>query len=387
MEIRPKEAALRFTLVAFQSFAFAFAFASTSVVVFAQEFHPARTVNELARPVVETVQRVATARVVLADYDLLKQDFQNLRNLTNDQIDEWLLSKTAYVSTAQTQQNVVNTDIKVTGETAHAFRPQDYRRALVFAIDKLGLIDVKGAGSLDPAQLDHRNGLATLGEAIREFAYEKLVRLILDHSHAGFETVGSYAVLDYGFEVIHQNGSKSPAGAVLRRAHNRSVDGSVGGWSEAKALEIEKVFRKYGITSVGALRNGKYDVLNVQGNKQRAIVDFGGFLTVEKFDKPVANWDTPLHVLMTPGSSGFTAPDDALRVPFNIWGFSVSGHDDPKADNPWIWSHELADHLHDGTAQRGDAEQHVRNMLGPVRQRLYGQHCQDLLGALFRGHP
>lgn len=351
-------------------------------------YPPLRDRAGLLQPREELMVRVRNSKVVLADYAAIRRDFPALSTKSEAKIDEWLLAQTSYVSRAQAQQTDVNTPIELTGEERLALRPDDYGRAVVFPVDDAGgMMDMKGSGARYPRAGDHGDGLATLGESIREFTYEKLAHEILQNEGSALTTVQNYAVLDLGFDVRHVDGSTSPAGSVLRQAHTRSLEGSFSGWGDAKALEAELIFRKYGVTSAGALRGVQIERINIQGTKENGIVDFGGFLTVEKFEKDVRNWDTP-QILLHTTSTKFRQPDPALRVPFEIWGTSVSGIQDPKLDNVWIWSHELAKSLRNGTATRADAETHLRNLLEPVRarfqsyrQRLAHQAAQACLRA------
>lgn len=319
----------------------------------------------------EKMVRVNSARVIFADYDLLKKDFPELRAKNSLEIDQWLLENTAFISKPQAAQERVNTKISTTTEERAAFRPKDYGRAIVFKAGDSGLIDAKGAGSLFPGDWDHSNGLASLGEAIREYLYERLVNKIFKHSNSGFETVRNYAVIDLGFDIKSRNGSTSRAGMVLRQAHERST-GKFSLIENKRALKIEKLLRRYGVTSAGAYRNDYvYEWLNIQGTKDGAVLDFGGFLTVEKYEKPLIE---AFHVLpgavplITVKEARALKPDPAIRVPLNLWGSNVSGLADPSFDNPWMWSHELAESLRNGSASRENAEQHLRNLLDPVEQ-------------------
>ncbi len=158
---------------------------------------PLRDVSKIGTQAATKIIRINHARVVLADYSLIRRDFNEVGGFSDRQIDLWLLEHGGYISLNQAKQSVVNTPIPETGFESSAIRLLDYRRALIFRTSG-GLIDGKGVGSEDPRQADHQNGLATLGEMVREFAYEKLVQKIFDHSGSGLRTVGCYAVLDLG---------------------------------------------------------------------------------------------------------------------------------------------------------------------------------------------
>jgi len=343
----------------------------------------------------EEVVILSNAKIVFADYSLLRKDFPELRNISNDEIDWWLLRNTAIMSKAQASQDVVNTPIN-SYETKSAYRPPDYGRALVIPVNSpgtenpIGLIDAKGVGALKPALKDHADGLATLGECIREFVYEKMVNRVFQHSNSGIKTVGTYAVIDAGFDLRHVDQTTSPAGIVLRQAHNR-YEGKGSLFSDDDSLKIEKVLRHYGLTSAGAYRHDPVERINIQGTKSGAVLDFGGFLAVEKFTKPGKNFyryrDPKL--LIDPNLPGFVQPDESVRVPLNIWGTTVSGKEDPKLDNVWLWSHDLAKSFRNGTASRQDANQHVKNLLGPVFEKLKlspvggsSDNCVELINSI-----
>lgn len=245
---------------------------------------------------------------------------------------------------------------------------------MVFEVAPGVLIDVKGSGAKSPKQTDHANGLASLGEVIREFSYEQLVHKLFQHSQSGQRSVGHYAVIDAGFDVKFGDGRQDRAGLILRQAHTRAP-GDKSSLGIKAAVKIEKVLRRYGITSAGAYQEEPYDALNIQGTKDGALLDFGGFLAMPWFSKPAYHFDHTPEVeprrkpLLTPHGD-FVQPDEPRRVPWKVWGFSQSGKADPIADNPWIWSHDLARGLRDGTAQRKDAEQHLHNLLDPVDAQL-----------------
>lgn len=299
----------------------------------------------------EKVAKLSNARIVLADYGLIRRDFPHIRDLTNQQIDEWILNEVAYISLPQSAQTSVNTKIPISLETRSAARPPEYGRALVFEMkdptDKkniIGLIDVKGSGSLRPGQRDHGNGVATLGECVREFLYENLVRDVLDDADISAKTVGSYAVIDAGFGVVHKDGSTSPAGLYLRQAHHRVIN--PGAWLDApNRTYLQSVLHRYGIDPN----------TNIQGTTSNDIFDFGHY--VVKNDLPT------------------TVP--AKQIPFDLWGYDKSITADvgdrwfySKKDYPWQWSHELSDSLANGKANRHDAWTHFENLIKPAQAKL-----------------
>lgn len=313
---------------------------------------PERVIEDVhPQSIAEEVVRLKHARVVMADYDLIRRDFPHIRKLSNPEIDEWILNQTAYVSKPQAAQKVVNTPIEITGQTRIAQRPPSYGRALVFQMKDpknqnldIGLIDVKGSGALAPGQKDHGNGVATLGECVREFLYENLVRDVLDDADLPNKTVGSYAVVDAGFGVKHADGSSSPAGLYLRQAQHRI--NYTGSWLDPDVrTNLQSVLRKYGIDPN----------TNVQGTYNNDIFDFGHYVV----------------------KNDLVEIDSQKQIPFDVWGYDKSITTDKfdrwfysKKDNPWNWSHELADAFAGNRANRHDAWTHYLNLLNPARAKL-----------------
>jgi hypothetical protein len=342
----------------------------------AQAFTPIRNPMLLWQPVRENVRPVTSARVILADYALIRRDFPEIQHLSNSEVDAWLIRNSAFVSQQQAAQTVVNDPIPTSSEMRTAYRPREYRRAHVFVADTGGLIDAKGTGAIDPSGGSHDNGLATLGDMIREYLFEKLVHAVFEKD-GRFDTVGSYAVIDFGFDIKHPDGERSRAGIILRQAHRRYHGGPLG-TSRGKgqvvtlprelSLEIEILLRKHGITS--AQSTGRYDVMNLQGAESGAVIDFGSFLVKKDFYHRVAyaydKQGNPLiwsdDFALRPELPGFPQPLPQSQIPFEIWGYSQTGKADSKYDNPYIWSHDLAEALKTGRASRQDVEQHVRNM-------------------------
>ncbi|QDK38438.1 hypothetical protein [Bdellovibrio sp. NC01] len=343
----------------------------------------------------EDVKRVTTARVILADYELIRKDFPEIRNLSNQEIDQWLLRNTAFVSKEQAAQEVVNDKIHTDETSRMAYRPREYRRAHVFVADTGGLIDAKGTGAVDPSGGSHDNGLATLGDMIREYTYEKLIHALFVKD-GRFDTVGSYAVIDYGFDIKHPDGGRSRAGTVLRQAHTRYHDGPMGIRTRGQStmlprehqVEVETFLRQFGVTS--SVKFNGLDLVNLQGAQNGAVIDFGSFLTQEKFtntvsffyDKNGSARPSSADVIMKPGETKFIQPTHDLQIPFKIWGYSQTGKADSKYDNPYIWAHELAESLAKGHASRQDAEQHVRNLFDTAEvQNVFARihpSCQAL---------
>lgn len=340
---------------------------------------PVRNQSLFVAPVAETMLRVQTARVLIADYPLLRRDFPSLNGKSEPEIDAWLIEHVGVIAQTQAAQSVVNTPIEILHRadgqpvTHPGFRPLYYNRAHVIPVDG-GFIDIKGSGAPSPSHRSHGDGLATVGEAIREFIYQKMVQKIFTHAKLEFTTVANYGVIDYGFDVVHADGSKSPAGIVLRQAHERPDLRSGGGTdifgnfflNRENSTRVERVLRYYGMTSSGEKYGVDRDVINIQGHKNM-VVDFGSYLVRPDYVNPTFAYNeifkSNAQPLLAPGKPGWLAPNPQIRLPFTIWGYSVTGNADPKADNIWVWSHELATNIRRGNATRHDLWLHYTHML------------------------
>lgn len=320
----------------------------------AKEVHPGSQV--------EQVLRLKSPQIVIADYQLLRRDFPHLEKLSDPEIDKWLLKETGYISMPQQAQTVVNSKIPIlVGQERKAFRPPEYGRALVYEVydkDKLlGVLDVKGAGGLTPSHASHSSGTMTLGEALREFSYEKMVTSVVDHTGIDKKVVGAYAVIFPGFDVVHENGSKSPAGFYVRQAHRRMTTAESkltreprgNGWMESAWRErYRSLLNKYGIFA-----NNNY-----QGTLNNDLFDFGHYIVRDDL----------------PNS------DKKLLVPFDRWGFDnpnkepiFSGEDRwkfSKRDRPWNWAHETAQAFAEGRANRHHVWMYHFNLVDPVQKKL-----------------
>lgn len=309
----------------------------------------------------EEVNRLKNAEVLIADYELIRKDFPELSKLSNPEIDDWLIEQTAFISKDQSSQEIVNSKILITDETRQALRPPEYGRALVYEVNKenkkIGLIDVKGAGGIEPSFASHKSGTMTLGEALREFSYEKMITNVVKHSAIENKVVGSYGVIYAGFDVIHQDGSKTPAGLYLRQAHRRRtraenasrglVQGN--GWLDKKWRDrFQQLMNKYGI----------YADNNYQGTINNNLFDFGHYIIRNDLERA----------------------DEKILIPFEQWGFDKSEDEAinsvtdrwrfSKRDRPWIWSHETAEAFVKRKASRHDVWMNHYNLLKPVQEKL-----------------
>jgi hypothetical protein len=214
----------------------------------------------------------------------------------------------------------------------------------------------------------------TTFEALREFFVEKKIEQILLDARSKFKTVGTYAVFDYGFSVIHADGSKSPAGAVLRQAHTRRPTDHQeelgNSFLPAKdGIEAEMTVRKYGITFSGegnwrkdieeAL--GPADALNVQGNYRHEIVDFGTVRIVSSFFRTLYHYGDFLYKqwgrkepITNPGEAGFIQPDPKLALSVDEWGRPDNSELNLKEDQIGVFTRQLAQDFLKGKVTRSD---------------------------------
>ncbi len=316
------------------------------------------------------------AKVVVANYELLRKDFSHLKHFSNEQWDQWLIKNAGYISTEQQKQTYVNTQIPANLEQYKmGLRPMAYRRAAIFRGDNNEMLDIKGVGTQDapgPLGKDHSNGLLSVGEGIREFLYEMVVDKIFQHSQSGFETVGNYAVLSAGFEIKNLDGSSSPAGLLVRQAHKRS-EYPLQMLSDSASIAVEKIIRLYGLTSAGAHHlKYQFDLMNVQGSSSGAVIDFGGFLSLDHFVRPL----TPFALGWKPEAKFskeylmIYQPDVRLRLSPELWGQTVTKKPDPAFDNPWIWSHDLARAYANGQADQDAVKKHIDTMTSDFFKKL-----------------
>lgn len=310
---------------------------------------PVRDVKQFNSPRPETAYKIQGVKVVVADYALIRQDFSETKSWTDSQIDQWLIDSVGYIAGQQTFANAVNTPIHLEKKSnrvvsQRAFRPFGYGRALVFKVGS-GYIDVKGAGSASPRQQSHGNGLATTYEALREFIFEKKVQQVFTDAKLPNHTVGGYAVLDYGFNVIHNDGSQSPAGAILRQAHTRLSEDEIRQngntfLSADESLKIEMALRRYGITSSGEGYWRKWngtlirDVVNIQGNDKGEIVDFGPYRVRSRFYLDLYHYNDVQNKnawpLMEHDEKGFVQPNPKIALSEEAWGRPLMGDLDLK---------------------------------------------------------
>ncbi|MEA2688900.1 MAG: hypothetical protein QOD51_1507 [Candidatus Eremiobacteraeota bacterium] len=218
------------------------------------------------------MRRVASARVVFADHDLLHADFPELRDGASGDLvldgdgdgarERWLLEHAGVVSEAQMRGEAANARIDVHTEARAAWRPTRYGRAVVVPAHDpatgapCGLLDVKGAGvapGRTPSLELHSSGLCSLREVLREVLFQALIDEIFRRAAPALWTVPVYGVIDLGFDAKTRAGETLAAGALVRRAHRRPLHGRElplrGTVEELTKLETEMLLRHYGITS------------------------------------------------------------------------------------------------------------------------------------------
>jgi hypothetical protein len=288
----------------------------------------------------------------------------------------------------------------------YAMRPTGYGRALVYKVvgmlRKSGLLDVKGAGAKSPKQESHGNGLLSTAEAIREMLFTNLVETVLQDAvkraevnpefrklleeagvdpKVGMKIVGTYGVIDWGFDLVNKDGTTEPAGAVLRQGHQRPKFWQSFFLEKSKGLALEKLLRHYGITSTGAYRldpKVTVDWINLQATRDgKAIYDVGAFMAAEShYTRALTHFDDSENILSKPGDPDFVQPDPEIEVDHELWGVSRSGKLDVTYDNPTIYSRETImsarEKFAEGKVEEGlwFLKKHFDNFLGHYRAKL-----------------
>ena len=289
--------------------------------------------------------RVTDAHVAWADYAALRRDFPQLRAQTQAQIDQWILENFAYISERQLGLNGIrNSAIPAsTGTTKKGYRPPYYGRAAVLEAHDGGLIDIKGNGLGDDANVasqrnswkavlegrgsmeyirnrDHSDGLMSLGEAIaevtRQNAAQKLFDLENAKAAAQLQTVESYFVIALPFDILKGRQDRIPAALYGRQAH-------VGRFQNTLKERVPAAIYS-----------------DVRGGFQHTLsgtaVDFGA-----------VNIEHP-----------------ALRDMFMKEGLAPGTILDPQASNAWDWGHRCAQAFRNGDRQV--VHRHLSEMLAKI---------------------
>lgn len=228
---------------------------------------------------------------------------------------------------------------------------------------------------------------------------EKTVSMILEHAGLKTKTVGNYAVIDWGFDIIYADGTQEPAGAIVRQAAHRANLGNHGMLEPRQQVKIEEALRRYGLTSMGdGLRSAHRLIqigvprpsvnLNVQGTASGALIDFGHYTAYQPgdFDRitasPAATDFQDREKLLQYLDDMTRTPDENLKVPDLMYGQSQA-ITDPVLDRITIYSGHLAKSLQKDF-NREHVTQHFKNFLKPLQKKLHsisGAHSR--CGALF----
>lgn len=344
------------------------------------------SLNELNQPVAENTFKITTAKIRAIDRTLIEKDFPQLQNKNNQEIEQFIIDHAAYMAIPQITQQIVNSPIQYNQyDQTRAYRPDFYNRALVFETPFGPLLDVKGSGSVKPQPHNefksHRNGLLSLGDAIREYILQKKVQEILIHSQSEYETVEIYAIIDWGFDIIDR-GRHTPAGAVVRQGHTRHPRASTYTPYSSRnhflkpqdTKSIELLLRRYGITTTHWSTEVANKLLaDVQGsNNRKRIVDFGTYRYFSPDEEindvywyPQRKDQQAKPIIGTAEAQlADNQPQKQLMLPKELWGYSASGGiRDAAFDNITIWSNELANNLARGIATNIDVEKHIQLFL------------------------
>ena len=220
----------------------------------AEELLRPRTHLDLEDPTFELGREVIGAEVAWLNRAALNRDFPDLRPLSDEKVKAWLLENVSYVGSQQTRLDGLRNSPIPTGERKKPiFRPPGYSRSGVFEVSDpnqksrlIGLIDVKGLGhgaesgyavddqikdwnsekeTVEKIRIrDHSDGLMSLGEAIAEASRQQAAQLLFDLNGLALETVETYAVIRWPFEILKDN-EAIPAGACVRQVHRGRLSG------------------------------------------------------------------------------------------------------------------------------------------------------------------
>ncbi|KAH3762725.1 hypothetical protein Pelo_5429 [Pelomyxa schiedti] len=259
--------------------------------------------------------RLKQSRVLLADYTLLRHDFPQCSRLSDTQLDEWLLHQTGYISEGQISRMSPGGDMYPlldlgpdgiqawvdTTQRKFALRQKGGGRAATFLVDSKyyfdsltgephthGMIDVKGVGTtnLQPSFELKANGFLPLTDALKEYAYQKMIQHLCDKERSTCKTVEYYAIIDCGFGFSRN--TPNPATGfcgdrcvlLLRQRQSRCVSSydEVVFYSVVRkpnmmhgiGVEVRRVLTKYGVSSEQSPRSlflqGGVDIGDLEGD-------------------------------------------------------------------------------------------------------------------------
>ncbi len=299
---------------------------------------------------------VNSARVVVMDSQFLKAHFPSVSDLSLDEQQAWFLDQSAQVRITHIDAQRVNSEFPTNRLFKRtAYIPPEYGRASMTPVrnpkdplSTVGFFDIKGSGAERPRPGAYSNGLMTLGEALREYLMEHLIRRVLIHAGSEVTTTGSYGVIDLGFDLIHEDGSRSRAGLYVRPAvADRAFD------HLNTRREVVETLKRYSILAEAP-----------QGSSSRQLLDFGAY------------------TIRRPESLG---ADPELAVPFQRWGIDESrvapkGRELffwAKYEAPWYAMHDLAERYARGEIQADDVNQSLKTWIQEIDLKYFGQKWDD----------
>ena len=315
------------------------------------------------------------ASVVVANYKLIQEhlgeydedlkEFDFSHKEGKERFDKWILDRFAYISETQKELGEkagVNTEITdamadcSAGIAKMGYRPPQSGRAMVIpVVEKHGpgvesrpVADIKGVGARAPADGHYRNGLLSLGEAIREYAWEHLVRMILGKIQLTTGTlkeqigidgvVGTYAVIYTGFKIKRGN-YEDPAALMIRQAHFRHLQGvedpgdkrdstklSGNGWLPGRQrFQMDMLFNFFGIET-------GYNVQGTLSTKEnyRYLFDLGHYVVVPKYIERQTKIKREIFAGYEQRMDDYNwvypdladhSPNPILTIPGGQWGF------------------------------------------------------------------
>ncbi|WP_103072550.1 hypothetical protein [Aquimarina sediminis] len=240
----------------------------------------------------ETMFGVANAKVIFANYEVIKSDFPNqwdriTKGVDCEEaaIDKWLVENTAFISNKQAHSSCTNNSISLTGVRCRAWRPSQCNRSAIlgqpemYEEDSRFLFDVKGNGvslNEDP-KFANTDGFMTLSEAIHEVIIEHLIFASMVHATVDIRPMPAYGVVDLGFSVWSEDDHKPERAVLLLRRATIKHQNQREPFEQEKEsalvfLKTELLFRKYGLSSSNCASVG----FNVLYDGIRLIVDRDG---------------------------------------------------------------------------------------------------------------
>ena len=172
----------------------------------------------------ENVIKIVNAKIIIADYKLIKKDFPSMKNKSEPQIDKWLIGSVAFISKAQQNRESINTEIEILELTRKSFRPPGYNRGLVYKMNE---------------------------PDTGEYRWENLVRDVLTAAKVSNKTIATYAIIDPGFDIIHEDGSTSRSDFYLRQAHHSINEHDQVRLPKDDRASLPSTFNSYNIDLIG----------------------------------------------------------------------------------------------------------------------------------------